>query len=49
MLATVPTFYYINQLLSEDYNNPKFVDNSNNLLKYYYIKNAILFSAAFAL
>jgi hypothetical protein len=49
ILASVPAFYFINEMLERDYNDPEFVSSSNRFYKYYYLYNLTFFACGIAL
>ena len=49
LLASVPAFYFINEMMENDYNHPEFVNNSNRFYKYYYLYNLTFYACSLAL
>jgi hypothetical protein len=49
MLASVPAFYFINEMLEREYSDPEFVNSSNRFYKYYYLYNLTFFACGIAL
>jgi len=49
ILASVPAFYFINEMMEREYADAEFVNSSNRFYKYYYIYNLTFFGCAIAL
>lgn len=45
----MPAFYFINEMIEREYNDPEFVNNANRFYKYYYLYNLTFFGCGIAL
>ena len=44
LFATVPAFYFINELMEREYSDAEFAKSSTRFYKYYYLYNMVFFS-----
>ncbi len=49
LLASVPAFYFINELFEREYSDPQYTNNSNRFYKYYYLYNMAFFGCGLCL
>ena len=49
ILSTIPSFYFIHQMFENDYGSDEYIQNSQNSMKYFYLKNFIFYGASMVL
>ncbi len=49
LLASVPAFYFINELIERDYNDPEFTNSSNRFYKYFFLYNLVFYGSSLCL
>lgn len=49
LMASIPAFYFINELIEKEYSDPEYAPNSNRFWKYYFLYNLIFYGCALCL
>jgi hypothetical protein len=49
ILSTIPSFYFIYQMLENDYNSEEYIQSSQNSMKYFYMKNFVFYGVSMVL
>jgi hypothetical protein len=49
ILSTVPSFYFIYQMMENDYNTEEYIQSTHNSVKYFYLKNFLFYGTSMIL